>query len=170
MKDWSESYAWLMGLLVTCCLLTMAHLYYLTHERRFMHRHNVVKFEGIDLAGNKWRPRDDAPCRIIRITSDNCIYCSKDEPSYSALISTARASHCEIIEVSPRSGEMADRPRAGVVQLKYISSDLGRGLFTPDTIILDQAFSEVWSQRGVLTPKGVHEAISVVEKQSRRIR
>ena len=62
------------------------------------------------------------------------------------------------IEVAPRTGDMAANQRPDIVQLKFITKDLGRRLATPDTINLDRQFSEVWSQRGVLSRSDLRHA------------
>lgn len=107
---------------------------------------------GVDVQGRRWKSRD-APCRVVRITDDDCPYCQQDAPKYSALINVARAAGCEVLEVAPKAGQMAENLRDGVVQLKYIDADLGPHMFpfvTPQTLIVDRSWVVRWSQRGIL--------------------
>jgi hypothetical protein len=154
---------WLMAGLIGCNLVTLGYHFHQSWERRAAERNAVVPiFDGTDLVGNDWHP-SDAPCRVLRITADNCEFCVKDGPSYASLIEVARKARCEIVEVSPRAGDMAEIQRLGIVQLKYISQDLGRNLATPQTIILDRDFSVRWSRLGAFSDKTLREAKSVLE-------
>lgn len=122
-------------------------------------------FSGIDLEGGKWESRD-APCRVIRITDDNCPHCKRDAPSYESIVAAAQKSACEIIEISPRSGGMAYNPRADVVQLRFLSTNIGAVLYpfvTPQTIILNKDWSVVMTRRGAFDETSLSRAVAMLD-------
>lgn len=155
-----------MAGLVGYNLVTLGRFFYMSWDARAVQRNIVIpRFHGTDLVGNDWHP-SAAPCRVLRLTADSCEFCVKDRPSYESLVEVARRASCEIVEVSPRVGEMAEVPRPGIVQLKYISQDLARPWFTPETIILDRDFSVKWSRLGVLSGKSLRDAKAVLKSLS----
>lgn len=124
------------------------------------------RFSGVDVYGLPWSFRD-APCRVIRMTADNCSFCIRDRPAYDALLASARNASCEILEMSPKSGQMAEDPRPGVVQLKFVSADLGSVLspfVTPHTVILDRDWSLKWTRRGMLDQKSLASGIATLNQ------
>jgi hypothetical protein len=121
-------------------------------------------FSGVDLSGGKWAA-GDAPCRVIRITNDDCHFCKKDKPSYAKLVDAARQASCEIVELAPKAGTMAKDPRPGVVQLKFVDADLGPVLApfaTPHTIIVDKNWTLKLNRRGYFTEEALSEGLSVL--------
>lgn len=63
---------------------------------------------------------------------------------------------------------MAEVPRPGIVQLKYISHDLARPWVAPETIVLDRNFSVTRSQLGALSDKSLRDARPVLQSFSTR--
>ena len=121
-------------------------------------------FSGVDVNGVNWVSRD-ARCHVIRITDDRCSFCKKDKPAYEAFLEAARRSSCEIIELSPKSGNMADDPRPGVVQLKFVDTDLGAVLspfVTPQTVVVDEDWSLKMTRRGIFDEKSLANSIALV--------
>ncbi len=121
-------------------------------------------FAGVDLKGVKWQPQD-APCRVVRITDDDCVYCMKDKPAYTTILDAARAASCEIIEMSPRAGRMAEDKRPGVVQLKFVDTNIAPAIFpfaTPQTLILNRDWVVDWSRRGILDEKALALGLSAL--------
>ena len=121
-------------------------------------------FSGVDVRGARWESKNP-PCRVIRIADDSCAYCKKDKPSYEKFVDAARRASCEVVEMSPRAGGMADNPRPGIVQLKYVDADVGAPLFpfvTPQTIILDRDWSVKWTRRGIFDDKSLAASISLL--------
>lgn len=125
-------------------------------------------FSGVDVQGVSWES-GDVPCRIIRITDDNCEFCKTDKPFYGQVLDAARRASCELIELAPRAGGMAHDPRGGVVQLKFVDTDIGSLLFpfaTPQTIIVDQDWRVRMTNRGVLNEMSVARAIALLREIS----
>lgn len=151
-----------MAGLFTCNLVAISHLIYLRKDVNAQHGASVLPFGGMDLDGNAWNIKP-FPCYLLRVTSDDCAYCIRDRGSYDELVEAARSAQCEIIEVAPRAGQMASNPRAGIVQLKYVTRALNRELVTPETIILDRGFSERWSNKGVISRTALNEGLSVLQ-------
>jgi hypothetical protein len=125
-------------------------------------------FSGIDVNGVKWTPRD-SPCRVIRVSDDNCSYCKQDQPSYDSILSMAVAASCEVIEMAPKAGTLAYDPRPGVVQIKYVDTDVGEALFpfvTPQTIILDHDWKVWMNRRGMYDEESLADAIMLLAQVS----
>lgn len=125
---------------------------------------SIPEFSGVDISGNTWTAAD-APCRVIRLTDDDCVYCRKDKPSYTALIEAARRSACEVIEISPKAGRMTADSRPGVVQLKFVDADVGSAIFpflTPTTLVVDGNWKLKWGKRGVFNDKSLAEGIAAL--------
>lgn len=125
----------------------------------------IPRFSGVDISGNKWSPAY-APCRVIRLTEDDCVYCKKDRPSYSALIEAALRFSCEVIELSPKAGGMTADPRKGVVQLKFVDSDVGSAMFpflTPTTLVVDGNWVLKWGRRGMFDEVSLAEGIAALD-------
>lgn len=98
-------------------------------------------------------PAAFAPCRLIRVTADNCPYCRADQDEYGSLLDEARRANCQLATVGPRAGDVALQPDTGIVQLRYVDLRLGRALDpfgTPQTILLDASGRVVWHHRGPL--------------------
>lgn len=173
--DWSKLGARaLVGLMALN--ITAATCYFFLQERTRKVRQPVVtdvgsafpSFSGVDVTGVRWEA-GDVPCRVIRVTDDNCSYCQKDKPSYRAFLDAAKGASCEIIELSPKAGHMAEDPRPGVVQLKFVDADVGSALspfVTPHTVILDNSWSMKWNRRGVFDQESLAAAIAVVTNMS----
>lgn len=127
------------------------------------------KFTGIDLQDVKWVSQDDAPCRVVRITDDDCSYCRQDRPYYDSILTEAVEASCEIIEMAPRAGGMKHDPRPGVVQLKYVDSDLAAAIFpfaTPQTIVIDRDWSVRVNKRGAFDKKSLARTIALLRSIS----
>lgn len=121
-------------------------------------------FSGVAITGAKWEAAD-APCRIVRVTSDNCPYCDSDRSSYETFVAAARLASCEIVEVSPKAGNMTLDPRPGIVQLKFVDADLGPVLapfVTPQTIILDRNWTLQWTRRGMFDEKSLASSVALL--------
>lgn len=129
---------------------------------------------GVDVNGNAWEP-SDVPCRLVRITDDQCSYCKRDKPSYEKVLDAARQASCEIIEVAPKAGGMAYDPRPGIVQLKFVGGDIGSALYpfvTPQTIILDRDWTVKMTKRGVFDEDSLSDGLKLLStlKQSAELR
>lgn len=123
------------------------------------------KFTGVDLKGAAWASRD-VPCRVVRITDDNCAYCRLDQPFYDSILSAAADASCEVIEMAPRSGGIAYNPRPGVVQLKYVDTDVGAAIYpfaTPQTIVLDRNGSVRMNRRGAFDERSLAGTIALLQ-------
>ena len=125
-------------------------------------------FSGIDLHGARCNSQDP-PCRVIRITDDNCSFCKRDQASYQKLVSAAHRASCEIVEMSPKAGRMADAPGRGIIQLQYVDTDIGSVLApfaTPHTVLLDREWSLAWGRRGALDEGSVADALAALNMMS----
>lgn len=171
MKEWSTT---LRSLLMAATLVNVvgfAALFALKGEFRKAQPRPAagvdVKFpgfSGIDLQGARWTSANP-PCRIIRVTSDACVYCRQDAASYHTLLKAAVAASCEVIELAPVAGTMAYRPRPGVVQLKYVDVDMSATMFpfvTPQTVVLDRDGSVRVSLRGIFDEQSLGAALALV--------
>lgn len=121
-------------------------------------------FSGVDVSGQRW-VATDAPCRIVRVTADSCEFCGIDKPAYEALLDVAREARCEVIELSPRAGQMARNERLAVVQLSFVDTDLGSVLapfVAPQTIILDGAWTMKWIGRGMFSENTLASSMATV--------
>lgn len=119
---------------------------------------------GVDVRGEKWEPQD-ARCRVIRITDDSCSFCNRDKPSYGAILEVASRASCEVIEVAPQAGGLAYEPHPGVVQLKFVDSDVGSVLYpfvTPQTIIVDQNWTVKMTRRGMFDGRSLASAMEAL--------
>lgn len=172
MKNWSRIATWsLLGLLAGNVLGT-GYYFVLKHKIAEVRRPPVVEvgddfpeFSGVDLRGMKWVSHG-APCRVLRITDDQCSFCKKDKPSYTKLLEAARRASCDIIEVAPKAGSLALDPRPGVVQLKFIDADLGSvvGAFvTPQTVVVDRDWKLLSNRRGIFDDKSLVGAVALLE-------
>lgn len=121
-------------------------------------------FSGVELSGAMWEA-GDAPCRVVRVTADNCAYCDRDKPSYETLLSAALLASCEIIELAPKAGQMSSAPRPGVVQIKFVDTDLGPVLApfaTPHTVILDRDWTIKWTRRGMFDQDSLADSVALL--------
>lgn len=122
-------------------------------------------FSGVDVEGVAWHAKG-GPCRVIRITDDNCAFCKKDKPSYARFVEAARHASCEVIEIAPMAGKMAADPRSGVVQLRYIDADIGVAtapFATPQTVIVDGNWKLKWNRRGIFDEKSLVASLAVLD-------
>jgi hypothetical protein len=123
-------------------------------------------FSGVDVLGMKWEPGKDARCRVIRITEDSCPYCGKDKPEYAKILAAARRASCEVIEIAPRGNGMAYEPRSGVVQIKFVDTDVGGVLhpfITPQTVIVDGDWTVKANRRGIYDRRAVARSLAVLD-------
>ncbi len=128
------------------------------------------RFSGVTLKGEQWSSRD-LHCLIIRVTNDSCAFCKRDKLLYATLLDASRKSSCEVIEMSPKAGEMVEDSRLGVVQLKFVNTDLGSVLFpfaTPQTVILDSSWSIKWNRRGYIDMKALQQSLAVLREFDRK--
>jgi hypothetical protein len=171
MRRWSLVVSWL---LVGATILNIAGVatYFLLKEeirqakpRPTLRRgDSFPRFSGIDLQGLEWISRD-APCRVIRISDDNCSYCRQDKAFYDAILGAAAEASCEAIEIAPTAGGMAEDLRPGVVQLRFVDTDVGAVLFpfvTPQTIVLDQGWTVRKTIRGALDENSRADTIALL--------
>jgi hypothetical protein len=171
MKKWSKIAS--MALVALIAINIAATAYYFVQIRQIRQakpRASLAEsrkfpmFSGIDLKGSKWKA-GDAPCRVIRITDDHCAFCKKDKPSYEKIIAAARNASCEIIEMAPNAGAMAYDPRPGIVQLKFVDSDIGSVLYpfvTPQTIILDRDWTVKMTRRAIFDEKSLAAGLAIL--------
>jgi hypothetical protein len=171
MKTWIRAAIWGLFLLTGVNVVGTAYHFVLQRQLRTARAPEkppigakFPKFSGVDVRDVKWEARD-APCRVIRVTDDQCVYCSKDKASYDAIVDAAQAVSCEVIELSPRAGGIAGDDRPGVVQLKFVNADLGLFLapfVTPETIILDRSWSLQLAQRGMFDDETLASSLALI--------
>lgn len=172
MKAWSRIATWsLVGFMAiniagtACFFVLQAKMRQAKPRPALAEGAKFPNFSGIDVRGASWQPRAAAPCRVIRIAEDHCAYCRKDQPSYEKLVDAARHAACEVIEVAPAAGGMADNPRPGIVQLKFVDGDIGSVLFpfvTPQTIILDRDWTVRMTRRGIFDDQSLASSMALV--------
>jgi hypothetical protein len=173
MKIWTKVGPWLLIGFIGINILGAAYHFALQGKQRKVRQPAVVEmgskfpqFSGIDVQGVSWKART-APCRVIRVTDDHCAFCKKDQPAYETFVDVARKASCEIIELSAMAGKMAANPRPGIVQLKFIDTDVSPVLYpfaTPATVILDGAWSMQWMKRGTFDAKSLSEGVTMLRK------
>lgn len=177
MINWSRLGAWtLLGLMVINVGGTAVH-FLLNARAEKLRAPRVIgtgssfpAFSGVDIHGVAWRAKD-APCRVIRITDDNCAFCKKDKPAYASFVEAARRASCEVIEIAPMAGKMAADPRPGVVQLKFVDADIGSVVApfaTPQTVIVDGSWNLKWNRRGIFDDLSLADGMAVLGSSGSR--
>lgn len=129
----------------------------------------LVVSSGVDLQGDTWKSQQ-APCTILRITDDECVFCKRDSVSYERIVDAARRSSCDVIEIAPVAQGMAYAPRPGVTQLQFVDRDVVTALYpfvTPQTIILDNHWVVRMTKRGVFDDDSLAEGLSVIASLKR---
>jgi hypothetical protein len=172
MKRWSQILTSLLVAATVVNVAGVAALFILNGELKKAQPRPTAKigdafprFSGVDLHGARWASADP-PCRIVRMTDDNCPYCRQDAPSYASLLKAAAAASCEVIELAPQAGTMKYDPRPGVVQLKYIDADMSAVMFpfvTPQTVVLDRDWSLRMSRRGAFDDKSLATTMALLK-------
>ena len=112
-------------------------------------------------------PPVEAPCYLIRVTSDDCVYCRLDQAVYQRVVDEAQRAECQVTEIGPRVGQVAIRPAAEVVQLQYVDMSFARSLdpfATPQTILLDPAGAVVWHRQGALAETDLARAVRDIRR------
>lgn len=171
MKTGMKVAAWWLGGMMAINAFGAAYYFVLRAQARQVRKPpvhdietSIPSFSGVDLRGAKWDP-GDAPCRVIRVTDDDCAFCKKDRSSYAALLDVARRASCEVVEFAPKSGQLKPDSRPGVIQLKFVDADVGYFLFpfgTPHTLILDGKWALKWSRRGIFDAESLAEATALL--------
>lgn len=166
-----------LGLLGFMALNAFGAVYYMNLQKRLRDTREppasavgskFPKFSGVDLYDVAWVP-SDTPCRVVRVTSDNCVYCTKDKGSYADLVAAALQSSCEIVELAPNAGQMALDPRPGIHQLKFVDTNLAPALFpfaTPSTLILDREWNIRWARRGMFDRESLDASVKTIRSIS----
>lgn len=172
MNRWSKFGTYMLVGLIGINVAGTVYHFVLEDRLRKVRRPPVVEvgekfpvFSGVDVRGAKWEARG-APCRVIRITDDHCAYCKKDKPSYATFLDAARRASCEIIELAPRAGQMAEDSRPGIIQLKYVDADVALMLYpfaTPETVILGGDWSLKLLRRGIFDDKSLASSIALLD-------
>lgn len=98
----------------------------------------------------------EAPCYLVRLSSDSCPYCLSDQELYKDLSQRARQFSCRTILLAPKMGQMK-------------SSDMkfGRALnpfITPQTILLDRKGGILWDREGAMDKRALSNALRSLEK------
>ena len=173
MKDWSKIAAWGLVGIMAVNIAGAAYFIVLQRQMRGARPQATLSddtrfpvLSGIDVRGVSW-VASNSPCHVIRIADDHCSYCKKDKPSYDQIVKEARASSCEVIEISPQAGGLAYDPRPGIVQLKFVDADIGSVLFpfvTPQTVILDKNWTVKMTRRGVFTDQALASSVALLGK------
>jgi hypothetical protein len=171
MKGWSTIATWGLAGFMALNIAGTGYYFYLKQQTVKTREPQVVElgsqfpaFSGVEVGGAKWAAAD-APCRVIRVTDDNCAYCKKDQPNYTKVLAAARQASCEVIEVAPRAGSMSVDPRPGVVQLKFVDADIGSVLApfaTPHTVILGRDWTLKWNRRGMMDDKALASGLAAI--------
>jgi hypothetical protein len=142
------------------------HVNHLGHKPQLAVGSVFPAFLGIDIEGERWSPQK-APCRIIRVTDDDCTYCKQDRNEYQSLVTAGVIASCEVVEIAPRASGIGRTVMNGVTQLKYVNADLGEALFpfvTPQTIIVDENWVVQLTKRGVLDSSSTRRAVAILDK------
>lgn len=161
-----ENYGLAAAIVVNLALVTTCYLVLREEARLYMQGQQFPVLSGVALDGATWHARD-APCYVIRITSDACPFCQADKPAYSEFLGAARDAGCDIVEVAPRAGQMAAVPREAVVQLKFVDMEFGDTLSpfaTPQTIVLSADRIMLWSRPGTFDDRSLADGIAVLRK------
>lgn len=125
---------------------------------------------GVAVSGDLWKS-SGAGCHMVRVTEDSCAYCRKDRPNYERLIETALQANCEVIEVAPRAGKLALDVRPGVVQMKFVTTDLGPAVYpfvTPQTVLLNENWEVAYIRRGMFSEQALGDATAAIRSLARR--
>lgn len=150
-----------------CNLVLAADIFYRRSElRRNESGATIPMISGVRLNGESWRA-SLASCRVIRITKDDCPYCRLDKSAYAEFVQAAKQADCEILELAPRAGDMSEDVREGIVQLKYIDTDLGPSVFpigTPMTIVVDATWKVKWKRLGAFSSSSLKDGIRVLQR------
>jgi hypothetical protein len=146
------------------CVIEVAALSYLRYESTpYRHGQLLPIPSGIDLGGGYVESRP-ATCYLIRITADDCPYCRRDAPYYTALASYAHERGCFVVAMAPRAGAMK-ATRGIAVQLKYVSMQLSEAIdvsVTPQTVLLDHTGRVLWQRRGAMSDADREHARSLL--------
>lgn len=175
MKRGPKRWRALLTVAITINVIGVVGLHYLNAELRAARARlapdpnkGFPRFEGVDMEGNWWVPSGGS-CLVVRMTDDACAYCKKDAPAYESVLSAASSASCEVVEIAPNAGAVGYSPHAGIVQLKYVDSDLSQVMFpfvTPQTVILDRNWSIRLVRRGTFDRKSLATAVDVIKSLS----
>lgn len=104
-------------------------------------------------------------CVLVRVTSQQCSFCKKDQRQYERLVAEAQQANCATVAIGPRVGDMrasvggtrsseyVDFAIGGTLSWQYIDLAVGRALMpfvTPQTLIVDSSGRLVWQRREAL--------------------
>ena len=157
---------WALSLLSFLAAFLVVFLVYLRGSEKVYN--NGVRFSvpygyGLDMA---YVPPSQSPCYVVRLTEDSCPYCRQDSSEYRRVIDAARNAGCLVVELGPRSGDIARRDEAGPLQLQYVDMSFGEALVpsaTPQTIILDKDAVLRWHHQGSMAPTNAAAATNEIE-------
>lgn len=119
------------------------------------------------LLDGKYLAAKNAPCYLIRISSDSCPYCRLDHSQYARLLQEAQKAKCETIILAPIAGEMKLKEDSPALQLQYVDLKLGRTLkpfMTPETILLDGTRRPTWQREGSIDNGSLAQALRALAK------
>ncbi len=114
---------------------------------------------------NQYFDGRSGPCFVLRITADACPYCKEDRPLYDELAVEANRKHCRVIEISPKTGDVAPREHLSLVQLQYVDMEFGRAMnpfMTPQTMILDDKGRVRWQHQGAMDANILRRGIATI--------
>ncbi len=110
----------------------------------------------------------NAPCYLLRVSSEGCLYCRSDLAEYSQMTRVALSRGCVSVIVGPRKGDLrAPTKQDGTLYLELVGMQFGRALVpdrTPQTIVADGKGVPVWYQLGALDSRTVSKGLSVLER------
>jgi hypothetical protein len=110
----------------------------------------------------------EAPCYLVRLSSDSCPYCLSDQELYKDLSQRARQFSCRTILLAPKMGQMkSSDASSGIVPLQFVDMKFGRALnpfITPQTILLDRKGGILWDREGAMDKRALSNALRSLEK------
>lgn len=112
---------------------------------------------------NSFMAADVAPCYLLRVSADACLYCRLDQPQYTQLVHRAQEAQCKTILVAPKTGQIRWSEDPGrTMQLQYVDMKLGRALYpfsTPQTILLSGGGEILWVREGSMDEQALSTAL-----------
>lgn len=107
-----------------------------------------------------------ARCVILRITSDNCPFCSQDRQHFDAILALADRKACVAVALGPWPGDITMTSVAPSVPMQYIDLATAAAIapvVTPQTLLLDASRRIVWFKQGALSESDARRASQALD-------
>ena len=153
-------------LLIVVSLFEMGFFYSTRKEAELYRSGSNFPLPSGYLSDGKFMPRVEAPCTLMRLSSDGCPYCKIDQPRYHELLERGRQAGCVSILLAAKTGQVNFKgDDFGTNYLNFIDVDLARALnplSTPQTILLNREGRVIWSRVGTMDGRSLSNAIEAL--------